>query len=113
MAVRTPKQNKALWVYFENIAETLNEAGLDQRVVLKPSIQISWTKQAIHDYLWCPVQEAYIKEHSTTKLSTKDIDKIYDFLNRHLSEKFGVLVDFPSLEKSFLEQTYGRNRNHN
>jgi hypothetical protein len=105
---RTIKQNKSLWKWFGDLAEVLNEAGLDQRVVLKPSIQIEWNKQAIHDHLWCPVQEAYIKEHSTTKLTTKDLNKIYEFLSRHLGEKFGVICDFPSVESNFLNETYGK-----
>jgi hypothetical protein len=91
----TRKQQKTLWVYFQLLAETFNESGLDMKVVLKPSIDIQWTKQSVHDYLWCPIQEAYIKEHSTTKLGRKDIDKIYDFLHKHLSEKFGAITEFP------------------
>ena len=41
---RTLQQNKALHKYFEILADTLNEAGLDARVVLKPEIEIPWTK---------------------------------------------------------------------
>lgn len=39
-----------------------------------------------------------VKPESTTELTTTDIDKIYEILNRHISEKFGVEVDFPSKE---------------
>lgn len=95
---RTQRQNKALHTYFQLLADTLNEAGLDMKIVLKPNIAISWNKQTVKDYLWRPIQEAYIKEHSTTKLSTKDITEIYEFITRHLGEKFGVFVEFPSAE---------------
>lgn len=103
---RTQQQNKALHKYFECLAETLNDAGLDMKVVLKPSVAISWTKDTVKDYLWRPIQEAYIQEHSTTKLTTKDINKMYDFLTRHLGEKFGVFVEFPSSDILNFNETY-------
>ena len=101
---RTTQQNKAIHLWFDKVAQELNEAGLDMRVVLKENIPIDWTKKNVKEYLWRPVQEAYTKEHSTTKLTTKDIDKIYDFLNRHLSEKFGLFVQFPSIEELIWQQ---------
>lgn len=93
---RTIQQNKSLWKFYELLATELNEAGLDQRKVLKESIQIPWSKQSIHDFLWIPIQEAVLKTDSTTDLSTKDIDEVYNTLNRHLGEKFSVHVPFPS-----------------
>ena len=95
---RTLQQNKALHVYFEAIAETLNNAGLDMKVVLKPEVDIPWTKETVKDFLWRSVQKAQLGKRSTTELTTKDIDKIYDTLTRHLGEKFGVFVSFPSVE---------------
>ena len=95
---RTLQQNKALHVYFEAIAETLNNAGLDMKVVLKPEVDIPWTKETVKDFLWRSVQKAQLGKRSTTELTTKDIDKIYDTLTRHLGEKFGIFVEFPSVE---------------
>ena len=106
--IRTAAQNRALHLWFQKVADELNAAGLDMRIVLKEDIQIDWTKKNIKEYLWRPIQEAYIKEHSTTKLTTKDIDKIYDFLSRHLGEKFGLFVAFPSLEEVMWEQNETR-----
>jgi hypothetical protein len=98
--IRSEKQNSALHLFFEQLAEMLNDAGLDQRKVLKPSIEIPWTKDSIKEQLWRPIQKAYLEKRSTTELLTTDIDKIYDILNRHLSEKFGVsLPAFPSLDE--------------
>ena len=100
---RTSQQNKALHKYFELVAEVLNNAGLDMRKALKPGIEIPWTKDAIKDYLWRPVQMEYLRKRSTTELTTKDIDKIYDILNRFLGEKFGLYEPFPSLEELILQ----------
>jgi hypothetical protein len=95
---RTIQQNKALWTYFELLAQTLNDAGLDMKVVLKPDIEIPWSKQTIHDYLWLPVQEMLKQKKSTTELTTTEINEVWEILNRHLSEKFGLYIAFPSLQ---------------
>lgn len=93
---RTEKQNKALHKYFTMIADILNDAGLDMRVVLKPEIDIPWTPKSVKEHLWRPVQEVYLGKRSTTELTTKDINAIYEILNRHLSEKFGTFIAFPN-----------------
>ena len=113
--VRTTKQNRALHKYFELLADCLNDAGLDMKVVLKPSIQIDWTKDRVKEYLWRPIQEAYINETSTTKLETKDLNKIWLFLDRHLKEKFGKfaeLPDFPSIELNMIEYENNKSKNN-
>jgi hypothetical protein len=95
---RTETQNRSLHLYFTHLAEALNEAGLDMRKILKPSIDIPWTPSSIKEFLWRPIMKAQLGIESTKDLTTKDIDKIYDTINRHLSEKFGLTVEFPSLE---------------
>lgn len=98
---RTTQQNRALHLYFQMVADELNKAGLDMRVVLKPEIDIPWSKQSVKEFLWRPVQKAYLGKRSTTELTTTDIDAIYDTLNRHLSSRlgeFGTHIPFPSLE---------------
>lgn len=95
---RTAQQNKALWVYFTRLAEELNNAGLDMRVVLKPQYSIPWTKDSIHDYLQLPIQKAMYGTDSTTFLhKIEQVDRIHEVLNRELGEKFGVdYIPFPS-----------------
>jgi len=94
---RTLKQNAAIHLYFQKIAEVLNDAGLDMRKVLKPEVHIPWTKQTVKDFLWRPVQELMVRKESTTELERKEIDPIFDTVNRHLA-KFGVKQPFPSVE---------------
>ncbi|MDE1971169.1 MAG: hypothetical protein KGI50_06385 [Patescibacteria group bacterium] len=100
---RTIQQNKALHLYFRLLAETLNDAGLDMRVILKPEVEIPWTPKNIKEYLWRPVQRIQLGKKSSTELTTKDIDVIYDTINLHLS-KHGVHVPFPSIEEMSLRQ---------
>ena len=97
---RTLQQNKALHKYFELLAQELNQAGYDMKRTLKPSVDIPWTPDNVKEYLWRPLQEAYLNKYSTTDLTTKDIDKVYDVLNKHLGETTGVTVVFPSKDTS-------------
>ena len=89
-------QFKAMHRWFELIAKQLNDAGMDQRRILKESVLIEWDKDSVKRNLWKPVQKAM-----TGKESTKDIDgtesgNIQETLCRHFGEKFGIeLVEWP------------------
>lgn len=101
---RTTRQNKALHVLFRLLAETLNEAGLDMRKTLKPDIDIPWNDKTVKEYLWRPIQEAQLKKPSTTELTTKEIDAVFDTINKHLGQQFGLHVPFPSIDAVLLER---------
>lgn len=95
---RTIIQNRALHLYFQLVADTLNDAGLDMRAVLKPEVEIPWSKDTVKNYLWRPIQEIQLRKKSTTELTTKEIDEIFETMNRHLA-KHGVHEPFPSIEE--------------
>ena len=101
---RTIQQNKALHVLFDLLAEELNSSGYDMRKTLKESIEIPWGKESVKEYLWKPIQGAMFQKRSTTELTTTDIDKVFETLNRHLGERFSLHVDFPSVEDVMREQ---------
>ncbi len=96
---RTSQQNRALHLYFTLLAQTLNDAGLDMRKTLKPSVDIPWSGKTVKDHLWRPIQKAQLKKNSTKDVSIDEVTKVYETLNRHLAEKFGMTVPFPSLEE--------------
>lgn len=98
--VRTDTQNRALHLFFEHLAQELNNAGYCVQVVLKEKIDLDWDSDKVKELLWRPAQIAITKKKSTTKLDkTSDINKIYEHLNRHIGQKFGLHVPFPVLEK--------------
>lgn len=100
---RTVQQNKALHVLFELLASELNERGLDMRRTLKETIDIPWSRASVKEYLWKPVQKAQLDKQSTTELTTKEIDQVFDTLNRFIGEKFSFHVGFPSIEDIILD----------
>lgn len=95
---RTEQQNKSLHVYFTLLSEELNSSGYDMRKTLKESIDIPWSPTSIKEFLFRPIMKAQTGKESTRDLTTKEIDQIYDVLNRHLGEKFSIFVPFPSME---------------
>ncbi|HEY5918596.1 MAG TPA: hypothetical protein VIU13_14365 [Chryseolinea sp.] len=104
---RTNQQNRALHLYFTLVATALNDAGLDMRTLLKPEIEIPWSGEAVKNYLWRPIMRIQLQKQSTTEMTTRDIDLIYDTLNRHLA-KVGISEPFPSLEEIILKQSHGK-----
>lgn len=93
---RSGLQNNSLHLYLGMLANELNDAGLDMKKTLKADVDIPWTIDSAKDFLWRPIQKALTKKTSTTKPSTKDYVYIYEVLSRHLVDKFGVNVPWPS-----------------
>ncbi len=95
----TPQQRKALHLYLRELAAALNAAGLDMKATLKPSVEIPWTEEMAKEFLWRPIQKVMTKKESTEELDKLDVSEIYAVLDRHIAEKFGVHVEFPSDER--------------
>lgn len=96
---RTEKQNRALHLWFTMLAEALNDAGYDMKKTLRQDVDIPWTSTTIKENLWRPVQKAYFDVQSTTNLERKQIDKIFDVINKTVGERTGVYVPFPCEEE--------------
>ena len=85
-------------LYFRLLADALNDAGQDMRKTLRQDIDIPWTPISVKENLWKPVLLAYKQKTSTTQMNTRDIDAIYDIINREIGGRTGVFVPFPSIE---------------
>lgn len=107
---RTLRQNKALHKYFTYLAAGLNASGFDMKKTLKESVEIPWTPETVKDWLWRPIQQAQLGKESTAELTTKDIDEVYDTLNRHLGQITGLYVPFPSVDELINEQRVKNDR---
>lgn len=103
---RTSQQNRAMHKFYGMLATVLNDAGLDQRKVLNPSISIPWTPESIKENLWRPVQQAMYNKRSTTELNKQEeINAIHEVLMRHLAEKFHIEhIQFPSHEIGYWDK---------
>lgn len=98
---RSDQQNAALHLWFTMLADELNSAGYDMKKVMRKSMDIPWTAYNVKEFLWRPTQEAQLGKKSTTQLSTDEIDKVYDVINKAIGERTGVHVSFPSMENLY------------
>jgi len=104
---RTDQQNKALHLWFHQLAKSLNDEGYSiQHVLSKKTVDVPWTDTAVKEILWRPLQEIMVGEESTAQADSGDYTKVYETINRHLSTLFGVHVPFPSME-SLAEKRQG------
>lgn len=101
---RSTQQNKALHLYFEHLASELNDAGLDMRKTLKPAVEIPWSAQTVKEYIWRPIMTAQLHKRSTTELETQDVDLVFNTITRHLADRFGLAVEFPSFESLSIQE---------
>lgn len=110
---RTLSQNAALHVWFTLLADELNAAGYTVQLVLKEKMDLDWDADKVKELLWRPAQKALLGKNSTTELKkVEDIDKVYEHLNRHIGQKFGIFVDFPHdshKEKALTHEEYESN----
>ena len=95
MTQRTLPQNKALHLYFRQLADELNGAGFDIQKTMKKDFHIPWNERTIKELIWHKVQEVMTDKTSTADLSTKEINDIYQVVTRHLAQTTGVSVAFP------------------
>jgi hypothetical protein len=89
---RTKRQNSSLHVFCQLLADLLNASGLDQRKVLKPSIEIPWDGKSVKEKIWKPIQEAVIHKDSTTEAYRHEYGQVYEVLAHHMATKLNVQV---------------------
>lgn len=89
---RTKRQNNALHIWLGQVANLLNDAGLDMKKTLKAETDIPWTMISAKDHLWRPIQKTLIDKESTAECETTDYNKVYEILCRHFSQKFGITL---------------------
>ncbi len=96
ISTRTQKQNASMHMYFTMLANTLNEAGLDFRTLLKEDAETPWNSDMVKEFLWRKIQIAVTNIKSTSKISKNMVNDVYNILSRHLSEKHNIVVPFPN-----------------
>jgi hypothetical protein len=92
----TDQQRKAIEVYCRLLADAFTDAGYSIQVVLEKGVERDWTQSAAKELLWKPIMAAMTDKQSTTQLDSSEVSKIYETLNRHTSNIFGIGIQFPS-----------------
>lgn len=94
-AIRTLSQNASIHLYCDLVADELNSAGLSMKTVMSEEVEHNWTMIKFKEVVWKTVQLALTEKESTTKLTTDEVNTIYQTIARHLAQTFGVTVPFP------------------
>ena len=94
MTQRTPKQNNSLHLFCEQAAEALTDAGYDIQKTIVHQMDVPWSATAFKELIWRQAQKTYLGKVSTTELTTKEVDGVYDVVNRYLSQ-FGIHIPWP------------------
>jgi hypothetical protein len=103
-ALRTKKQNDSLHLWFDLLSKTFVENAIDMKILLsKYQMDVPVTPEMVKEYLWRRVQVSMYGKKSTTELTTDEVSKIYDVINRFLADNFKIHVPFPSAEYNFLD----------
>lgn len=93
---RTLKQNNALHLMFDQLAEELNDMGAYIPKVIKMEAQ--WDGERVKELIWREVQKSATGKVSTTMLTTKEIDEIFEIIHQAFANKGIEIPPFPSVE---------------
>jgi len=97
---RTLTQNAAMHLWFDLIADALNDAGCDveKTIDLIGKLDVPWNKTLIKELLWKKVQQAMTGKESTTQLTSKEVNEVFTVVAHNIAKHTGVFVDFPHYE---------------
>lgn len=101
MEQRTNAQNRSLHKYCTELANELNGAGVSMQAFIK-DIQADHTMESVKS-LWRAFAKAKYGKESTTELTRREINEVYEEVNRHIAQ-FGIYMSFPSNEPPLLEE---------
>ena len=90
-------QNRALHLLFEQVAQELNGLGIPfvYHGMSGTEYETEWTGELFKQFTWKPIQLAMYGTNSTTKLTSVQIDKIFQSINKFFADR-GVEVSFPN-----------------
>ena len=94
---RTLTQNGSLHLFFEHLADSLNDAGFDFRTFIKEGLPVPFNEALVKEFIWVEIQKAMTGKEHTSDLETHEVGAVYDVLNRHLADK-GIYVPWPCKE---------------
>lgn len=91
---RTLKQNAAIHIYCELIADTFNDNNLPIEKVIKMNIQ--WTMKKVKEFIFKEVVKSLYQKDSTTKLVKKEFELIIDTITAFMATHNIEAPEFPN-----------------
>ena len=97
---RTLKQNNSIHLFCEHLAHEFNDRGITMQEILKHTIDINPTKDTVKYNIWSVIMLALFQKKSTTKQTGKEVDSVYEHINRFVAKNWQFHVPFPSVDNS-------------
>lgn len=96
---RTDKQRASIEVYCRGLAKILNDAGITRQEVYELiHAELPWSRESVKD-IWRIMQNAKGYGTETSKLDTKQVGEVYEWMSLFTSSKLGIEYKFPSVEE--------------
>jgi hypothetical protein len=104
---RTLQQNKSLHLYFQQIANLLNEHGVDMRALLEAFREEDTpiTGNNIKDIFKSILFRMHGK-NTTTEMTTQELNEVFMVFNKNVSVLTGENIELPSRESLELIKYY-------
>lgn len=80
---------------FDYSALQLNDAGLYVGQVIR--FDAPWDGRRFKELIWREVQRKMTGKESTTQITAKEVNEIYEVIERAFIQK-GIMIEFPSLD---------------
>ncbi len=98
---KTEAQRNAVHVWMREVAQILNDNGIDKRVVIHKmatrGLDTQWTEASFKEDVYKPVFQAVAAKQSTEEASTTDHDVVIQGLQKWVAQEWGVVLPpFPS-----------------
>ena len=104
---RTKQQNRAMHMLFSQAARQMNEHGIGKKIVidlLSKYATVPWNTITVKELIWRTLQKSLLLKQSTTTLTTKEIDEVFEVMNREIFVPLGIELPFPSIEEVMFKQ---------
>ena len=95
---RTSPQNRRLHQWMTELAVEFNNRGLYVQKVLKPTWEIEWTPELVKDNIVRPLAKTIANTEHTSELTTTELQKVIDVIDKNLLTKFDVNLPFSNEE---------------
>ena len=89
----TEKQFGALHVFCQQLADVLNDAGIDQRQVIeaiKEGVELPNTKESVKNTIYKPLINVLYDMQSTKQQKTVNPTEVHMVLSKWLADRFGL-----------------------
>lgn len=106
---RSDQQRKSIELYCKKVAKAMNDAGHSVQETFTAPIDLS--QENVKDGMFKVIMHAlWPDKTSTTELDSDQVTEVYENMNRITAERYGISVDFPSVESMYNEAQHRFNK---